>query len=69
MNKQAALHQLKVAESKRRQLQARIDELVAVLRTPDMDGKTMATWAEVAEPLGITRQSAQARYRIHSWTA
>lgn len=39
-----------------------VDQLVLILRTPNLDGFCPCSWAEVGKALGISKQAAQQRY-------
>jgi hypothetical protein len=58
-----ALHRLQVLAAERSRLEAETDGVVAMLMSPDMDGMTEVTWQTIGDHLGVTRQSAHARYR------
>lgn len=40
----------------------RVHDAVAILRSPDSNGWCLASWQEVGDALGISRQAAQQRY-------
>lgn len=65
--RQDALKKLRVRVQEMWNLESEIDGLVAVLKSPDFDGRCLATWTEVGEALGISRQAAQQRYSGFSW--
>jgi hypothetical protein len=67
MDKEQALRRLAVLAARRLHLDAEINGLVAMLKSPDLDGRCEATWTEVGNALGITRQAAQQRYSGFSW--
>lgn len=52
----------------RRLIDQQIDDIVAVLRSPGLDGFCDATWESIAIDLGVTRQAVQQRYRHLSWS-
>lgn len=64
---QTALTKLARLAAQRRNLDTEIDGVVAMLKTPALDGYCAATWEQVGAALGVTRQSAQERYRTFSW--
>lgn len=57
------LNLLREAADKRRNLTHWIDDAVLALRSPDMDGRCEASWQEVADALGVSRQAAWQMYR------
>lgn len=63
MNTQEKLALLKQKAAQRKMLTQWIDEAVLALRSPDMDGFCEASWQEVADALGVTRQAAWRMYR------
>lgn len=63
----AALERLARLAQERRDLQTEIDGLVALVRSPDLDGYAAVTLQAVADALGVTRQAVQKRYRHLSW--
>jgi hypothetical protein len=60
---QQKLSRLAALADQRRHLNQEIDALVLMLRSPDMDGACEASWQEVGEALGVTKQSAHRMYR------
>lgn len=66
-DKDKALKELQNLVTRRDNLSKQIDDLVSVLRSPDMNGECEATWTEVAFALGVTRSAAQQKYRHTSW--
>lgn len=58
-----SLERLSVFADRRSSLNQAIDDLVLALRSPDMDGRCAASWQEVADALGVTRQAAWRMYR------
>lgn len=62
MSTQAKLNKLRALALKNKLLHREIADLVAVLRSPDMDGFCEASWAEIGEALDITRQGAQQHF-------
>lgn len=58
-----ALRRLSVLADSSRRLNNEIDHLVLMLRSPDLHGGCAASWQEVADALGVTRQSAWRSYR------
>lgn len=54
---------LKDMEKQRAFAAARVDDAVSILRSPDADGWCLASWQEIADALGITKQGAMARYK------
>lgn len=64
MNTQQKLNKLRALALKLMLTQKEIEDLVAVLRSPDMDGYCEASWSEVGEALGITKQGAQQHYSM-----
>lgn len=67
MDKNTALEKLRKKGIERRLLDQEIDNLVAVLKTTDLDGCCLATWSEVATVLGVSRQAVQQKYSYLSW--
>lgn len=67
MNKTQCLERLRHLHRRREHLETEIDGLVALLRSPGTDGMCEATWAEIGEALGLTKQGAQMAYRGLSW--
>jgi len=69
MTKQKTLERLAELAARRSALEAEIEGVVQLLRSPGMDGHCEATWQEVATALGVTRQAAQQHYRYLSWAS
>lgn len=67
MDKTAALRRLAALVARRSALDAEIDGVVSLLRSPAMDATCEATWQEVGDALGVTKQAAQKAYRHLSW--
>lgn len=65
--KQKMLRRLTVLAERRRNLRKEIDGVVFMLKSPGLDGHCLATWTEVGQALGVTRQVAQRTYREFSW--
>lgn len=59
---QDKLNKLRTLRIKRDLLEREIRDLVAVLRSPDMDGWCEASWADIGKSLDVTKQAAQQRY-------
>ena len=57
------LHHLSVLADERRKVNQAIDQLVLTLRSPDLLGRCDASWQEVADALGVSRQAAWRAYR------
>lgn len=57
-----ALAELAQLEEARAQATLLVDQLVLLLRSPDLDGFCPCSWSEIADALGVTRQAAQQRY-------
>ena len=56
------LNDLRKAVAALHTAQRRVDDAIAMLRSPDVDGYCIASWSEIAEALGMTKQGAQQRY-------
>lgn len=59
---EAARSELRRLAVMRTQLEVRLRQTVDTLRSPDMSGYCAASWQEIADDLGVTRQSAHARF-------
>lgn len=57
-----ALKRLEVLAQRRRDLKSELDALVLVLRSPGLDGECAASWSDIGDALGVTRQAAQQHY-------
>lgn len=62
MDTKRALAQLNKLAMQRRALDDLMNDHVAVLRAADMDGHCEASWQEIGDALGITRQAAQQKF-------
>lgn len=63
MDTKAKLALLQQKAEQRKTLTRWIDDAVLALRSPDMDGRCEASWQEVANALGVSRQAAWQMYR------
>lgn len=59
----AALKWLSESADRRRLLNQAIDDVVLALRSPDLEGGCAASWQEIADALGVSRQSCWRMYR------
>lgn len=59
------LRQLARLVQERDRAQRRVDDAVVMLLSPNLDGTVLATQAQVAEVLGVTRQAVSQRYVDH----
>lgn len=57
-----ALTSLSIYADKRRNLNRMIDDIVLVLRSPDLEDRCAASWQEIADALGVSRQAAWRMY-------
>lgn len=48
---------------------AEIDGIIAILRSGDTDGRCLASWVEIGDALGVSKQTVQTRYRSLSWSS
>lgn len=53
---------LEKMERQRKLAEDRVDDAVAMLRSPDSEGYCLASWQEIADALHLSRQGAQQRY-------
>lgn len=60
---EAALRRLSVLADSRRHVNAEIDVLVLALRSPNFDGECAASWQELGDALGVTKQTVWRSYR------
>lgn len=63
MNLKQQLIYLRDTAAAARLAQQRVDDAVAVLRSPDSNGYCLASWQEIADAIGGTRQGVTAYYR------
>jgi len=63
MDTQDKLKLLADKVAQRKVLTQWIDDAVLALRSPDIDGRCEASWQEVADALGVSRQAAWQAYR------
>jgi len=61
------LNQLERLAHRRALLEEEIDGLVAMLRSMGLDHQCAATWQQVGDALGVTKQAAQQAYSYLSW--
>lgn len=58
-----ALERLSALADRRSAVDDEMTDLVLMLRSPDLVGTCAASWQEVADALGVSRQSAWRMYR------
>lgn len=54
--------------NRRMHINKEIDNLVAVLASPGLDGYAQYTWRQIGLALGVSPQAAQQKYRHLSWS-
>lgn len=67
MDTKKKIDRLAALVARRSALEAEIDGLVCMLRSPGLDGKCEATWKQIADVLNVTPQAVQQQYRFLSW--